>query len=201
MKLYFARHGETDWNVAKRIQGSTDTPLNEKGYAQAKKLAENLSVQQVKLYKIFSSNQKRAYETAKVVGDYYHIPVEKKSGLEEINFGTWEGHTWEEVEEQFPTQFQEWHDHRRYTKAPQGESYQDVLVRVVHALDCIIGETKTYGTQEKNILILSHGSVLTILSALQKDIPFETMTSVIKIENAKVIELDAEEVQKIKKKI
>ena len=102
MKIYFARHGETDWNAAKRIQGTTDTELNDNGYEQASRLAEDLSAKQANLYKIYSSKQKRAYETAKVVGDHLGIPVVKMSGLEEMDLGVWEGHTWKEVEEQFP---------------------------------------------------------------------------------------------------
>ena len=201
MKLYFARHGETDWNVAKKIQGTTDIELNENGYNQARQLAEDLSAKQADLYKIYSSKQKRAYETAKVVGDYFGVPVEKRDGLEEMNLDLWEGHTWKEVEEQFPVEFEDWFAHRRYHKAPGGEAYQDVLERLFSALDCIIAESKADNPQGKDILILSHGGVLLALMALQKDVPFEEMTSVIKIENAKTIELDAEEIVRIKGKL
>lgn len=201
MKLYFARHGETDWNVAKKIQGTTDIELNENGYNQARQLAEDLSAKQADLYKIYSSKQKRAYETAKVVGNHFGVPVEKRDGLEEVNLGLWEGHTWKEVEEQFPVEFEDWFAHRRYQKAPGGESYQDVLERLFSALDCIIAESKADNPQGKDILILSHGGVLLALLALQKDVPFEEMTSVIKIENAKTIELDAEEIVRIKGKL
>ena len=201
MKIYFARHGETDWNAAKRIQGTTDTELNDNGYEQASRLAEDLSAKQANLYKIYSSKQKRAYETAKVVGNHFGIPVVKMSGLEEMNLGVWEGHTWKEVEEQFPAELKEWLTHRRYGKTPGGESYQDVLVRLFSALDRIIEESKVDNVEGKDILILSHGAVLLTLLALQKDVPFEIMTSVIEIENAKAIELDEEEITKIKKKL
>lgn len=68
-------------------------------------------------------------------------------------------------------------------------------------MDCIIAESKADNPQGKDILILSHGGVLLALMALQKDVPFEEMTSVIKIENAKTIELDAEEIVRIKGKL
>ena len=201
MKIYFARHGETDWNIARRIQGTTDIPLNQTGLEQAKRLAKNLSEKTVNLYKVYSSKQSRAYETAKIVGDFFDIPVETIDGLEEMNLGVWEGHTWKEVEEQYPEELQNWLNNRRYGHTPNGESYQDVLERLFHALDDILKESVQENKEEKDILILSHGAVLLTLLALQKDVAFEVMTSVIEIENAKAIEFDCDELMKIKRKL
>ncbi len=201
MKIYFARHGETDWNIARRIQGTTDIPLNQTGLEQAKRLARNLSENKANLYKVYSSKQARAYETAKIVGDYFDVPVEKIDGLEEMNLGVWEGHTWKEVEEQYPEELQNWLNNRRYGRTPNGESYQDVLERLFHALDSILEESIHENEEEKDILILTHGAVLLTLLALEENVAFEVMTSVIEIENAKAIELDIDEIKKIKGKL
>ena len=96
MNIYFARHGETDWNIAKRIQGTTDIPLNENGIRQAELLCDNLEKEKVHLGRIYSSYQKRALTTAEIVGARYHVPVKVMEGLEEMNLGLFEGHTWDE---------------------------------------------------------------------------------------------------------
>lgn len=201
MNIYFARHGETDWNIAKRIQGTTDIALNQTGLEQAKQLAKNLLGKKVNLYKIYSSKQIRAYETARIVGDFLDIPVEQIDGLEEMKLGVWEGHTWKEVEKLYPEEFQYWLNNRRYTRTPSGESYQDVLERVFHALDRIMNESDQENKEGKDILILSHGAVLLTLMALKKDVAFEVMTSVIEIENAKAIQFDRDDLIKIKRKL
>ena len=95
MRIFMARHGETDWNVERRIQGSTDIPLNENGIRQAHSLAGYLERQVVgkggTITHIFTSPLERAKETAEIVGARLRVPVEAVSGLEEMNFGICEG--------------------------------------------------------------------------------------------------------------
>lgn len=95
MKLYIIRHGQTDWNIAKKIQGRQDIPLNERGRYQAgclKKAMENRPVTAV-----FSSPQIRAMETAKAVASSSGSVVIPVKDLMEINYGSWEGKTEEEL--------------------------------------------------------------------------------------------------------
>ena len=96
MKLYLIRHGQTDWNVAGKIQGSTDIPLNDMGKRQAACLAEGMAGRPVT--KVFSSCLSRAYETARAIGSSQHVEVIKVHGLEEVGYGVWEGMTMEEIE-------------------------------------------------------------------------------------------------------
>ncbi|MFR8426389.1 MAG: phosphoglycerate mutase family protein [Roseburia inulinivorans] len=67
MKLYFVRHGETEWNVKKKIQGKTDIPLNENGIRQAKELACQLVEEDISVKHVYHSPQLRAAETARIV--------------------------------------------------------------------------------------------------------------------------------------
>ena len=62
MKLYFVRHGETEWNVKKKIQGKTDIPLNENGIRQAKELACQLVEEDISVKHVYHSPQLRAAE-------------------------------------------------------------------------------------------------------------------------------------------
>lgn len=85
------RHGETDWNAEGRLQGHTDTPLNDFGRSQAQTLAEILAVE--KLDAVYASDLARARETAEIIGGRIGLPVVLRADLREKDWGTWEGLT------------------------------------------------------------------------------------------------------------
>ena len=89
MKLYFVRHGETDWNKQKKIQGSCDIELNEKGLAQALETAKLLKDKKIDI--ILSSPLKRAKKTAEIIAEQLNVDVEVVDELKERNFGGFEG--------------------------------------------------------------------------------------------------------------
>jgi broad specificity phosphatase PhoE len=90
-RLLFVRHGETDWNAEGRLQGHTDRPLNDYGRRQARELAERLAEDGVAA--IYSSDLRRAKETAEIVGGRLGLPVVTDPDLRERNWGSWEGLT------------------------------------------------------------------------------------------------------------
>lgn len=114
MKIYLVRHGETDWNLVNKIQGQTDTPLNENGRKQAQELAEKISVELGGIGSIYTSKKIRALETAGIIGERLSIVPVVHQGLEEICLGDWEGYTWKQVREEFLEDYQNWHQNRRY---------------------------------------------------------------------------------------
>jgi broad specificity phosphatase PhoE len=89
--LLLARHGETDWNADGRLQGHTDRPLSDHGRRQARKLAEELSDEEIEA--IYSSDLARARETAEIVGERLGLPIELDADLREKDWGNWEGLT------------------------------------------------------------------------------------------------------------
>lgn len=89
--MLLVRHGETDWNAEGRLQGHTDTPLNDYGRRQARALAERLAGQQFAA--LYASDLARARETAEILGGVLGLGVELDPGLREKNWGTWEGLT------------------------------------------------------------------------------------------------------------
>src|SRR5262249_58138144 len=95
-----ARHGETDWNRARRWQGHADRPLTERGRAQAVALAERLA--DIALDAIYASDLRRARETADFVAARQGLAVLELRELREVDVGSWEGLTREEAEETFP---------------------------------------------------------------------------------------------------
>ena len=197
MNLFFARHGQTDWNILRKVQGTTDIPLNAEGIRQAESLAQEIISEGIELKRIYTSYQKRAVETAKIVGDRLGLECQVMAGLEEMNLGAFEGHTWSEIEQLYPAELNEWISNKRYNRAPGGESYQMVLERLFASLDKIVDiESKE---RDENILIVSHGAVIMTLIAIKNNVPFEEAYK-IDIENAKPILITKEELIEIRKK-
>ena len=89
--LLLVRHGETDWNAEGRLQGHTDTPLNDYGRRQARTLADELAGEPIDA--VYSSDLARARETAEIVGGRLGLTVVVDPGLREKNWGSWEGLT------------------------------------------------------------------------------------------------------------
>ncbi len=106
MKIYLIRHGQTDWNIQGRIQGSHDIPLNETGRRQAELLAKGMDSRPVS--RIFSSTLTRAMETAERISSRQKVEICFMPQLIEVEFGKWEGMTWEEIMEAYPKEYRLW---------------------------------------------------------------------------------------------
>lgn len=193
MILYFVRHGETDWNVKKKIQGKTDIPLNENGRRQAEQLAKELKNRQeagtFQVVHAYTSPQLRAAETAQIAADALGVKCSKLEGLMEMDLGEWEGSNWEKIEVEYNDVYDTWNSHRRYTKTPQGESYNEVLARTLTALEQILKE------QTDNVLVVTHSAVLMALRCYIDGRPFEEMVNLYRTKNAEVVEIDRQEVE------
>ena len=87
--IYFTRHGQTDWNVARKIQGTTDIPLNAQGRAQA--LSLQAQIPPLNLSKIIASDLKRARETADILNEKTSIPIVDDGRIREFRLGSLEG--------------------------------------------------------------------------------------------------------------
>ena len=191
MKLYMARHGETDWNLQQRIQGRTDTRLNETGRRQAQNLGQRLQEEGYHITKLYTSPQKRAFETAQIVSRMLQVPCERQEGLQEISFGAWEGHTWDEVMALYPQEYADWHKHRRTVRTPEGESYQELLERVVAALCQIIQKESGKDSQ---ILVVAHSAVLMSLQWWHQDVSFHEMVHRFRTRNSDFVNLNCEQI-------
>lgn len=186
MKLYLVRHGETDWNLENKIQGQTDTELNEKGRRQAEEFAARIVEEGYQIDSIYTSSKRRALETARIIGAALKIEPRIQPGIEEICFGKWEGYTWKQVKELFGEEYQVWRGERRYRVPPLGESYQQLLDRLLPALKDITEKEKG------NALVVTHSAVIMTLMSYLYDTPFEDMARNYKTGNAKIVELDVE---------
>ena len=157
MKIYLIRHGQTDWNLQGRIQGSHDIPLNEMGLKQAECLAQGMKNRPVK--KIFCSTLKRALTTAKALGTIQNAPIIEKRQLIEVEFGEWEGLTWNEIQKTYPKEYRHWSLRPAESAPPGGENQNEILNRCRQVVKEIINET---GGRE-DVAVVSHGATLAYL--------------------------------------
>jgi broad specificity phosphatase PhoE len=140
--ILLVRHGETDWNLERRVQGHSDRPLNETGRAQARALAEQLAGEPVEA--VYSSDLVRALDTARPLAEALGLPVHTLPGLREKHFGTWEGLTDTEIRERFP--------HADGGPWGDAETTEDVAARVLAALHDVA--TRHRGAQ---VVVVTHG--------------------------------------------
>lgn len=155
MKLYLVRHGETDWNAVKRIQGNVNIPLNEKGRAVARATAEG--IRELPLDLVFSSPLDRAYETACILTEGHGLQVQKDRRLREIAFGEFEGATWAEIEvdpEYLPVK-RFFEDPANYVPERGAEAIEEVMAR---AQDFIEQEVLPREHSCEAMMIVAHGA-------------------------------------------
>lgn len=158
MRLFAARHGQTQWNVENKICGTTDLPLTDEGWAQAKALAEKTVDLELDL--IICSTMLRAKQTASAVAEKLNIPVIEDARLVEQNYGIYEG---------MDRKTAGFLENKRHfaVRYPGGESMMDVAHRIYGLLEDVKREH-----DGKNVLLVCHGGVLRLVRSY-----FEPMTN------------------------
>jgi len=150
--ILLARHGESDWNVARRWQGHADRPLTKRGREQARALAERL--RHVELDAVYSSDLRRAADTAAAVSP----KVIELPELREVDVGSWSGLTRAEAEERFPEGVARWRE--GFPGWDDGETFEAMTERVVRA---VLGIAQAH--EGGRVLVVSHGGPLRALHA------------------------------------
>lgn len=149
MILYLIRHGETDWNVERRCQGFSDSPLNETGRRQAEATARRLS--NIEIEAVYSSSLGRAHVMARAIAKYHKVPVRKSDALRELNQGEFEGLALSELMENHSEFLQQWFRDPADLKIPGGESMRELQDRAWSALEEIVGRHN-----DGNVVVVSH---------------------------------------------
>lgn len=164
--IVFVRHGETDWNREKRLQGSTGAPINDAGREQAKGLARLLW--EVPLQAIYSSELPRALETASYVAGPHGLHVHTDSRLNEIHHGEWEGKF--EADLPDPDRYLRWRQDPSSVDLPGIEPLQSVHDRAVAAMKEILA--RHHEEQKGLVAVVSHQIVLALLKCYVLDRPW-----------------------------
>ena len=156
MKLFLVRHGETDWNIERRLQGQVDIQLNEFGRKLAVKTGMELS--NISFDVCFTSPLKRAKETAELILDGKAVPIIDDERIIEMAFADWEGKHCSKERWEVPDSFQKFFDDpANFEPAPEGESFEQVKERTGRFLEWLYVQ-KEY--ESSNVLITTHGAAL-----------------------------------------
>jgi probable phosphoglycerate mutase len=154
-RFCLVRHGETDWNAQRRIQGNLDIPLNPTGIAQAHAAARGLGSAGIEL--IYSSDLARARQTAEAIAQHAGLPLRLCPELRERCYGIFEGLTYDEAQRRFPEVYARFESRDTAFPVPEGESLQQLASRVEFALRRIAADHPT-----RTVLVVTHGGVLDI---------------------------------------
>ncbi len=158
--LWLIRHGETDWNIERRFQGSSDRRLNATGQAQARTLVARLRAERFDA--IYASDLARVKETAALALAEHpqQTSIQEDARLREIDFGIFEGLTFDEIRAQYPEELATWEKDR--DKSPHGG---DTLSAVIARVDAFLQDVLV-SHPDGRVLVFGHGGVLGILLSL-----------------------------------
>ncbi len=146
------RHGRTAWNLAGRVQGTSDIELDDVGRRQAHEAAQRLA--ELGPTRIISSDLARAHATAQALGDVVGVEVELEPRFREIHFGAREGLTWQEAWEQFPVGMKAWVSGDE-TQIPDSETHRGAGDRFTAGLHARLAET-----EDEVVVVVAHGGVI-----------------------------------------
>lgn len=178
MKIYYVRHGQTDWNLAKKMQGGqTEKPLNETGIKQAEETRKEL--ENIKYDIVICSPMNRAKQTAEIINQGKETPIIIEERLRERKLGELEGNPiTQECEERI------W-DYELNAPIKGGESVHEFEKRIIEFVEEI---KKKYA--DKTILIVAHGGVAKVLKTYLYGMPKNNNLSNYKMQNCEVIETE-----------
>jgi len=151
--LYFVRHGETQFNVEKRMQGFCDSPLTDNGISQAKAVGKGLSG--IDFTAAYASESQRVIDTANYAIGHRSIPLTTDARLKEMNFGLLESLLGDEIQAKYGNILEELFTMKDlHLSAPEGETYVQLFQRTSSAVEEIV---KRHQAEGGNILVFSHG--------------------------------------------
>jgi probable phosphoglycerate mutase len=154
--ILLARHGETNDNREPiRVQGFTDTPLNDTGRGQAAELAERVAG--AGIASLWASDLSRARETAEIVGARIGLSPSLDPRLREAFRGRWEGHRFIDIAREEPDLYAAWLRAGEEFRFPEGESLREQMDRVSAALEDI------HGSAELPALVVCHGGSIRVM--------------------------------------
>jgi broad specificity phosphatase PhoE len=152
--LLLIRHGESEGNLLRYLAGHMDSPLSEKGLAQAKLTAKFIA-ENYKVDAIYASDLKRAYNTAEEFSKLVDLPIHKEQGLREINAGERTGILYDDYAKQFPEEYTIWKTDAGKLSFPNGESVVQMADRFWKKLEEIAKEN-----DGKTVAVFSHATTI-----------------------------------------
>ena len=155
-KLLMVRHGISEFNAARRFAGYSDVEMSSAGYEQAEKLRDRLAGE--KIDAVYSSDLKRASETAAIISSGHEMDIATCSELREVNYGDIEGLTYDEISRLYPEVAETVANFNLRLDFPGGESFKEFITRVSKFL----GKLKKHSPSQ-TLLVVSHSGPLRVL--------------------------------------
>lgn len=173
INLMLVRHGEC-LGAGTYIGRGSDVPLNDQGIKQLYKVADILtSINENRAIDfLYSSPMIRAKDSAEILSEKLKLPIDILYGIEEIDFGDWEGLSYNDLEQESPDKLKKWLNNPMEISPPVGETLKDLQKRTYNATDFL--NEKIIDTKEWNIVLVSHRGplVLMILRYLKLDFEY-----------------------------
>lgn len=152
-RIILVRHGETTWNKELKYQGHTDTPLSDEGRRQANLVAARLAAEPVAA--VYASDLSRALFTAKAIAAPHRLAVTSLPALREIQFGDWEGLTYEGINERWPEEYTQLYHRTDEVRIPGGETFRELKERAAGAVAQLADKHRG-----DTVVVVSHGGTI-----------------------------------------
>jgi len=171
IELLLIRHGETDWNVARRLQGNMDIGLNDNGRQQARALA--MALRDEALDVIVSSDLQRAVQTAQEIATLQNLPCQINPQWRERSFGGFEGELISTLEQRYPAEYAAWRAHEPDSQFPanaQGVFSGETIRQFTARIDTALKDLSAHHAGKK-IAVIAHGGVLECAYRIAMQLP------------------------------
>ena len=157
-RIILARHGQTEWNKAFRFQGRTNVQLTDEGKRQAYQLSERLRTWCPEV--IYTSPLDRAKYTAEAIASPLKMTPVILPELEEINFGSWEGQTFDSLKSECSEEYSRWREDPFFNPPEGAETWPEIEASLNRAVDIMLE------SPYKRIVAVSHGGIMRALYAV-----------------------------------
>jgi broad specificity phosphatase PhoE len=164
-KLILVRHGHVQGISPERFRGRAELPLTELGRREAELTAQRI-VASWRLAAIYISPMSRAVDTGAAIAKPFGLSASAMPGLNDIDYGEWQGLTNDEVRARWPEELDTWHRHPDWAALPHGETLQQVLARVVAALREVVRHHP-----DETVVLVAHDSVNRVLLLHTLELP------------------------------
>lgn len=184
--LILIRHGESEANRQGIFAGQVDPDLQDKGLEQAKLTAEYIK-ENYKIDKIYSSDLKRAYNTAKCVATLVDLEIIKEKNLREIYAGKWEGMKFEDLASVYTKDYDVWLNHIGHARCTDGETVKELGKRIMKELEQIAIEN-----DGKTVVVATHATPIRVMQSIIETGSTDKMEEIPWVSNASVTVVEYE---------
>ena len=166
--ILLVRHGQTEWNRIRRVQGQTDAQLDETGREQARLVGERLASEEG-ITAVYASDLSRAMNTAEaIVSHHPDLTITADERMREIGFGPWEGKYWQEFEGHDAELFQQWRNDVTSVTIPGVEPITDFAARVRSFMHDMVAKHPN-----DKILVAAHGGSINMFITVALEMPLK----------------------------